>query len=395
MSIFLIIIILFQVQFATMAPLWRILHVGPLTAIFVIFVCYTVSVIDSSLWFMPTSSAGIGGKLNIIILTIWLALILGNFLRAILIGPGYVPKNWAPEEKSDSKYLQFCQVCQGFKPPRAHHCRTCKRCVLKMDHHCPWINNCCGHNNHTNFVLFVLFAPIGCLHAFIVLIGTIWFQLFRRADYLRTAVKPVHFSLNAFFITLFAAGLALGTIIAVSVLLYYQIKIVLTNATGIEQWIIEKAEDRRIERNERPFIYPYGYGRLDNISQVINWQCKPCGNGYKWPVVQGCNQYTLTIEQMKQKILKRNREVPFDVIRAYSGSWFPITHGVSTCCCIPFTDEPRISVKPGDRIIVSRGSKHWIYGNKVLDEKQTKAGKRERGWFPRHCGLKLEEMDDS
>ena len=241
----------------------------------------------------------------------------------------------------------------------------------------------------------MLFAPIGCLHAFIVLIGTIWFQLFRRADYLRTTVKPVHFSLNAFFITLFASGLALGTIIAVGVLLYYQIKIVLTNATGIEQWIIEKAEDRRIERNERPFIYPYGYGRLENISQVINWQCKPCGNGYKWPVVQGCNQYTLTIEQMKQKILKRNREVPFDVIRAYSGSWFPITHGVSTCCCIPFTDEPRISVKPGDRIIVSRGSKHWIYGKKVLDEKQTKTGKRERGWFPRHCGLKLEEMDDS
>lgn len=33
---------------------------------------------------------------------------------------------------------RFCSKCGRHKPPRAHHCRLCKRCVLRMDHHCPW-----------------------------------------------------------------------------------------------------------------------------------------------------------------------------------------------------------------------------------------------------------------
>ncbi|KAH9736005.1 putative protein S-acyltransferase 16 [Citrus sinensis] len=28
--------------------------------------------------------------------------------------------------------LRYCQKCSHYKPPRAHHCRVCKRCVLRM-----------------------------------------------------------------------------------------------------------------------------------------------------------------------------------------------------------------------------------------------------------------------
>lgn len=44
------------------------------------------------------------------------------------------------QESQTRKYLQFCDVCSGFKAPRSHHCRKCGRCVMKMDHHCPYLN---------------------------------------------------------------------------------------------------------------------------------------------------------------------------------------------------------------------------------------------------------------
>jgi hypothetical protein len=48
-----------------------------------------------------------------------------------------------------------------------------------MDHHCPWINTCVGHRNHSAFVYFVFYAPLGCLHAILVLGPSIYRALFR------------------------------------------------------------------------------------------------------------------------------------------------------------------------------------------------------------------------
>lgn len=75
--------------------------------------------------------------------------------------PGEPPQYWGfYYETPDIRKQRFCLVCQVFKPERTHHCSTCKRCVLVMDHHCPWLNNCVGFKNRKTFMLLIIYALI-------------------------------------------------------------------------------------------------------------------------------------------------------------------------------------------------------------------------------------------
>lgn len=51
---------------------------------------------------------------------------------------------------------RWCKVCGITKPPRCHHCRPCGRCVLRMDHHCPFVSNCVGLRNYRVFCHMLL-----------------------------------------------------------------------------------------------------------------------------------------------------------------------------------------------------------------------------------------------
>ena len=71
-------------------------------------------------------------------------LAMGSHARTMLTDPGAVPIEYQPNTllaNEQGNSLAMCSRCNGFKPPRAHHCSQCDRCIMKMDHHCPWVNN--------------------------------------------------------------------------------------------------------------------------------------------------------------------------------------------------------------------------------------------------------------
>ncbi|XP_014772182.1 palmitoyltransferase ZDHHC6 [Octopus bimaculoides] len=359
----------------------RLFHWGPCLALTIIFLISFMSLTCTLIWW-PISTAG--GLLNLSIFIIWDILTLYNYFMAVINGPGYVPHGWKPKVAGEEKFLQYCVECKGHKAPRSHHCRKCKRCVMKMDHHCPWINTCCGYLNHANFIYFLFFAPCGCIHGAFILIGSL-IQLLNNPYYLyhMNGEPMVQLSILGFIIVVFSIGLAVGVIVAVGMLFCIQFHEVLKNETAIESWIIEKAKSRERDPSESEFIYPYNLGWKNNLKLVFWSTDEIKSNGITWPVIDSCNQYTLTVEQLIQKAQKKERVVLLDIVQNYSGYWFPFSKGCRVVYNIPCSDEARIPLSVGDVVEVSRGRRYWLYGTKVNKEDTDQP--RVRGWFPRCC----------
>jgi len=266
---------------------------------------------------------------------------------------------------------------------------------MKMDHHCPWINTCCGHFNHGYFFYFLLFAPLGCVHSTYILGRTLYYAIYVDYFFSFNDSLIVILSLAEFLCTFFATGLAIGVVIAVGSLWIIQLKSILKNETGVETWIKEKSQMRMNEdNNSETFLYPYDLGRIRNFKEVITWtgQCK--GNGIVWTVAEGCGQYDLTIEQIMQKKDKAMHSQTYEIKKPYNGSLIPLfTFGCHVSFGSPCTDENRVPVSPGQIVKVTRWRKHWLYGqiifpldiNSSISLKHRAKRGKPRGWFPRNC----------
>lgn len=109
-----------------------------------------------------------------VVFNILVAFIYYYYMKAWLTDPGRVPKRKIDDENDDDDDEEplgrYCRKCRVYKPPRCHHCSSCNRCILKMDHHCPWIGNCVGFYNHGHFIRFLIFASIASTALFWILI---------------------------------------------------------------------------------------------------------------------------------------------------------------------------------------------------------------------------------
>ncbi|KAL6464075.1 hypothetical protein MHYP_G00284660 [Metynnis hypsauchen] len=67
-------------------------------------------------------------------------------------------------DRAVEKKRKWCSICRLVRPSRAGHCRICGVCVLRMDHHCVWINCCVGQDNHRHFLLTLLLFLLTSLY---------------------------------------------------------------------------------------------------------------------------------------------------------------------------------------------------------------------------------------
>lgn len=67
-----------------------------------------------------------------------LVLIFVTYTKSVYVDPGRIPKSYGREgemereaggEKKEGggKRMKWCRKCDAAKPPRAHHCKECKR----------------------------------------------------------------------------------------------------------------------------------------------------------------------------------------------------------------------------------------------------------------------------
>eukprot|EP00123_Amoebidium_parasiticum_P014673 comp22592_c2_seq1/m.34616 comp22592_c2_seq1/g.34616 ORF comp22592_c2_seq1/g.34616 comp22592_c2_seq1/m.34616 type:complete len:292 (-) comp22592_c2_seq1:27-902(-) len=106
--------------------------------------------------------------LGISVLAVW------SHLRCMMTNPGTTHLHSATTADAPldqyGQRQQLCARCNAFKPFQTHHCKTCDRCIRRMDHHCPWVNNCVGARNTKYFLLFLLYVFLLSVAAFYFII---------------------------------------------------------------------------------------------------------------------------------------------------------------------------------------------------------------------------------
>jgi hypothetical protein len=92
---------------------------------------------------------------------ILVGLIAPTYLLAVSLNPGRLARRFDFLYLVDTlleKGLHLDNVCvydEILKSETSFHCQICNRCVELFDHHCPFINNCLGSNNHKYFLIFL------------------------------------------------------------------------------------------------------------------------------------------------------------------------------------------------------------------------------------------------
>ncbi|KAL3289382.1 hypothetical protein HHI36_022813 [Cryptolaemus montrouzieri] len=172
-----------------------------------------------------------------------------------------------------NRTVRYCDKCRCIKPDRAHHCSVCGECVLKMDHHCPWVNNCVSFTNYKFFILFLGYSLIYCIY--VSLTSLSYFIAFWNGKL--QGIGRFHILFLFFVAVMF--GISLISLFC------YHCYLVSENRTTLEAFrapIFRTGEDK----------YGFSLGRYNNFCEVFGEDPKiwflpvksSLGNGIEFPL---------------------------------------------------------------------------------------------------------------
>ncbi|CAH0746907.1 unnamed protein product [Bemisia tabaci] len=220
---------------------------------------------------MQTMIDSLWAPVHVVLFNTLIFLLSFAHLKATCSDPGVVP---LPQTKIDFSDMHsgtegllqkenwtVCTRCETYRPPRAHHCRICKRCIRHMDHHCPWINNCVGERNQQYFVQFLMYVGVLSLYA-IVLVAFSWIKecTYCSEEISIKQTRILHCVILVMESTLFG--------IFVTAILYDQLEAIAKNQTTIEQLQSGSSSSYSMRRMcfSQLCRFPFEYSPLSNSS---------------------------------------------------------------------------------------------------------------------------------
>lgn len=178
-----------------------------------------------------------------------------TYYLAIKVPPGYADGLIV---KDPNAMYVTCMKCHKPKPERAHHCRVCNRCVLRMDHHCPWTENCVGYANTGHFLRFVGSASALCAYGLYRHVMFFKFVLRYRRHLVRVCPQK-----SRIYISILGVIGDFVICLTLSILWIRVVLDVLQNQTQIEGWEKERAAilARRKLATKQEFPFDVGFYR--------------------------------------------------------------------------------------------------------------------------------------